>query len=172
MRVCVCVLFLQAWLAESSWAFLLVLVVLSTASAKREKNYYFGLSIGAIVLTGDQFFGEWSQGMFNPAVGLGTCIIAASQHAPYNGLWIYLVCPPLLPPPLFPSYPPPSPSCSIDGCVLCIQTACTLGGMLGSAFDKYLFSDEVVNVIAAPAKDDNANVPHERLDEEDAPAQI
>jgi glycerol uptake facilitator-like aquaporin len=82
----------QAFLAESMWTFLLVMVVLSTASAKRENNNYFGLCIGAIVLTGDAFFGEWSNGMFNPAVGLGTCVISISEKSPYNGLWVYLVC--------------------------------------------------------------------------------
>lgn len=81
----------QAWLAESLWTFLLVLVVLSTASSKREPNMYFGMSIGAIVLTGDAFFGEWSNGMFNPAVGLGTCAIDIFEGNNFDGLWIYFV---------------------------------------------------------------------------------
>ena len=84
-------LLLQAWLAEWMWTLLLVLVVLSTASSKREPNMYFGLSIGAIVLTGDAFFGEWSNGMFNPAVGLGTCAIDIFEGHNADGLWIYIV---------------------------------------------------------------------------------
>jgi hypothetical protein len=73
------------------WTLLLVLVVLSTASSKREPNMYFGLSIGAIVLTGDAFFGEWSNGMFNPAVGLGTCAVDIFESRNADGLWIYIV---------------------------------------------------------------------------------
>ena len=81
----------QAWLAEWMWTTLLVMVVLSTASSKRASNNYFGLSIGAIVLTGDAFFGEWSNGMFNPAVGLGTCAYSVVQKVASNGLIVYLV---------------------------------------------------------------------------------
>ncbi len=94
MPPCVCSRLLcrvQAWLAEWMWTALLVLVVLSTASGKREPNMYFGLSIGAIVLTGDAFFGQWSNGMFNPAVGLGTCAVDVFEGQNADGLWIYLV---------------------------------------------------------------------------------
>jgi len=80
----------KAWLAEWMWTLLLVLVVLSTASSKREPNMFYGLAIGAIVLTGDSFFGPWSNGMFNPAVGLGTCAVDLAEGNNTDGLWIYL----------------------------------------------------------------------------------
>jgi len=80
----------RAFLAEWMWTLLLVLVVLSTASPKRESNNYYGLAIGAIVLTGDSFFGEWTNGMFNPAVGLGTCAVDVGLGNNTDGLWIYM----------------------------------------------------------------------------------
>jgi len=134
----------RAFLAEWMWTLLLVLVVLSTASPKRESNNYYGLAIGAIVLTGDSFFGEWTNGMFNPAVGLGACVVSAVSAAPYGALIIYML-------------------------------SCTFGGICGAGFDKFLFADETTNVISAGSsgKESDANVPHERLDEDDAPpAQI
>jgi hypothetical protein len=62
-----------------------------------------------------------------------------------------------------------------------VQTACPIGGICGALFDKFLFSEETTVAIAgSPIKgvqaqekaDENANVPHHRLEEEDGPAQI
>lgn len=73
------------------WTFLLVLVVFSVASSKRVANAFFGLAIGAVVLAGDSFFGPYSQGMFNPAVGTGACALSVFEAKGAHALWIYWV---------------------------------------------------------------------------------
>jgi hypothetical protein len=73
------------------WTLLLVLVVFSVASSKRVANAFFGLAIGAVVLTGDSFFGPNSQGMFNPAVGTGACALSVFEAKGAHALWIYWV---------------------------------------------------------------------------------
>jgi aquaporin Z len=82
-------------LAEALWTFVLALVVLHVATAKRsEGNPYFGAAIGATVAVGAVAFGGVSGGAFNPAVGIGPNLV----HAALGGgslahVWIYVVAP-------------------------------------------------------------------------------
>ncbi len=89
---CVRLRMLQSWLDEWLWTFLLVLVVFSVASSKRDSNAFFGLAIGCVVLAGDSFFGPFSKGFFNPGVGTGVCVLSVFEKKAAHALWIYWVC--------------------------------------------------------------------------------
>jgi len=86
---------LQAFFAETMHTFLLLLVVLNVATAKKtDKNSYFGLAIGVTVLVGVKTIGPISGGVFNPAVGFGLIVNALwYQSQTLRYLWIYLTAP-------------------------------------------------------------------------------
>ena len=88
VSVCLCK---QSWLDEWLWTFLLVLVVFSVASSKRDTNAYFGLAIGSVILASDFFFAKLSGGMFNPGVGTGVCAVSLFNGQPITAIWIYWV---------------------------------------------------------------------------------
>ncbi len=76
-----------ALLAEFLFTFALVLVVISTATAKgTEGNSFYGLAIGFTVMAGAFAVGNISGGAFNPAVALGTSLLKLSA---WSQLWIY-----------------------------------------------------------------------------------
>lgn len=65
----------QALLAEVIFTFLLCFVVLSVAThSKVGGNYYYGTSIGLVVMVGAITVGPISGGAFNPAVALGLSV--------------------------------------------------------------------------------------------------
>src|SRR5947209_7764715 len=66
---------LKTALAEIIGTFALCYVILNVATAKGTGgNSYFGLAIGGTVLAMALTVGNYSGGVFNPAVGLGLCI--------------------------------------------------------------------------------------------------
>lgn len=85
----------QALVAEILFTFALVLVVLNTACSKKAAgNSYFGAAIGLTVLAAAFAAGPVSGGAFNPAVGLGLCIVDAIQGGKSLGhVWLYIVGP-------------------------------------------------------------------------------
>ncbi|CAG0977896.1 putative glycerol uptake facilitator protein [Phycisphaerales bacterium] len=82
-------------LAESAFTFMLVLVVLNTATVKKVAgNSYFGAAIGLTITVGAFSVGAVSGGAFNPAVGIGPTIAhAALDQGGFANLWYYLVGP-------------------------------------------------------------------------------
>ncbi len=83
--------FPQSWLDEWLWTFLLVCVVFSVASSKRDSNAFFGLAIGCVVLAGDSLFDTYSRSFFNPGVGTGVCLLSLFEKEGAHALWIYWV---------------------------------------------------------------------------------
>ncbi|HEV2197167.1 MAG TPA: aquaporin [Candidatus Acidoferrum sp.] len=80
---------LPALLAEFLFTFVLVYVVLNTATAKGTSgNSFYGLAIGFTVLVGAYSVGNISGGAFNPAVAVGISFMGLSS---WPNLWIYLV---------------------------------------------------------------------------------
>lgn len=80
-----------AFLAELVFTFVLVYVVLNTATSKdHEGNSFYGLAIGTTVFVGAAAVGGISGGSFNPAVGLG---LAISGQFAWASLWMYIVAP-------------------------------------------------------------------------------
>lgn len=80
-----------AFLAEFIFTFILVYVVLNTATSKdNEGNSFYGLAIGSVVVVGAYAVGSVSGGGFNPAVALGLSI--SGQFA-WSGFWLYLLAP-------------------------------------------------------------------------------
>jgi aquaporin Z len=80
---------LPALLAEFLFTFVLVYVVLNTATAKGTSgNSFYGLAIGFTVLVGAFSVGSISGGAFNPAVAVGISFMGLS---PWPSIWIYLV---------------------------------------------------------------------------------
>jgi aquaporin Z len=78
-----------AMLAEFLFTFALVYVVLNTATVdKVAGNSYYGLAIGATVMTGAFAVGGVSGGAFNPAVAIGITLMHLS--AP-GSLWVLLL---------------------------------------------------------------------------------
>ena len=64
----------HAGLCELLYTFMLCFVVLNVAAAKKnvqEKNQYYGLAIGFVIIAGAYGAGAVSGGCFNPAVALG-----------------------------------------------------------------------------------------------------
>jgi len=81
---------------EFLWTFLLVSVVLNTATTKSQQdNSFYGLAIGFTVLAGATAVGGLSGGAFNPAVGFGPTLVHVMNHGTVAGgpMWIYWVGP-------------------------------------------------------------------------------
>jgi aquaporin Z len=77
--------YLQALLAEVVFTFALCFVVLSVATnPKVDKNQYYGLAIGLVVVSGAIAVGPISGGAFNPAVALGLSIAGAFANLRYG----------------------------------------------------------------------------------------
>src|SRR5258706_8280227 len=86
----------SALLVEIIFTFALVSVILNVAVSKATSgNSYFGLAIGFTVLAAAYAGGGISGGAFNPAVGLGPCLIdtLVGGHDSLAHVWIYLVGP-------------------------------------------------------------------------------
>jgi aquaporin Z len=67
--------YFDAIILELLFSFVLVSVVLNTATTKKNiGNSFFGLAIGFTVLAGAYAIGPWSGGAMNPAVAAGTII--------------------------------------------------------------------------------------------------
>merc|ERR1719378_1421538 len=78
-------------LAEILYTFMLCFVVLNVAAAKKNnpepnKNQFYGLAIGFVIVAGGYAAGNISGGAFNPAVALGIDI--SSKGLGYYG-WMY-----------------------------------------------------------------------------------
>jgi aquaporin Z len=86
----------SALLIEAVFTFALALVVLNVATTKAAAgNSYFGLAIGFTVLAAAFAGGGISGGAYNPAVGLGPCLIdtliGGNNSLAY--VWLYIVGP-------------------------------------------------------------------------------
>lgn len=80
---------LPALLAEFFGTFALTYVVLNTATAKGTAgNSFYGLAIGATVMSMVFAFGAMSGGAFNPAVAIGLAVTSLTKAA---NLWILFV---------------------------------------------------------------------------------
>ncbi len=87
---------LEILLVEVLFTFALVLVILNVATNSKTKgNSYYGIAIGLTVMAGAFAGGEISGGAYNPAVGLGPCIIELFLNETTNisSLWFYFVGP-------------------------------------------------------------------------------
>jgi len=88
----------KAVLVEFIYSFLLVSVMINTATTKSQTgNSFFGLAIGFTVLTGGFTIGGISSAVLNPAVGVGAAV-ADFLHNDFDlnrfeYLWIYVVGP-------------------------------------------------------------------------------
>jgi aquaporin Z len=79
----------RALLAEVLFSFALVLVVLSSATAKATSgNSFYGLAIGFTVMAGAFAVGDISGAAFNPAVAVGASVLGLFA---WSNLWIYVV---------------------------------------------------------------------------------
>lgn len=77
---------LTAIILEAIYTFALVIVVLNSATIKKQSgNSFFGLAIGMTVASAAWSVGALSGGAFNPAVGTGLPIMSGV----YNDVWIY-----------------------------------------------------------------------------------
>ena len=87
--------FVAPLLVETLFTFLLVLVVLNTATHPATKgNSFYGLAIGGAVMAGAFVGGGISGGAFNPAVGIGPILVhAVTGGGSFANLWLYLVGP-------------------------------------------------------------------------------
>lgn len=89
---------LKPLFVEGLFTFVLMMVILYTAVAKKTSgNQYFGLAIG-IAVTGIGYAGSYiSGGAYNPAVGvvpiLVETLMGVCQCHPINHAWIYIVGP-------------------------------------------------------------------------------
>lgn len=80
-----------AFLVELIFTFILVYVVLNTATSKdHPDNSFYGLAIGSTVVVGAFTVGAISGGGFNPAVALG---LAIGGEFAWGSLWLYFVAP-------------------------------------------------------------------------------
>eukprot|EP00933_Yihiella_yeosuensis_P064566 TRINITY_DN679_c0_g4_i1.p1 TRINITY_DN679_c0_g4~~TRINITY_DN679_c0_g4_i1.p1 ORF type:complete len:456 (+),score=106.14 TRINITY_DN679_c0_g4_i1:111-1478(+) len=73
---------LNAGVCELLYTFMLCFVVLNVAAAKKngkERNQYYGLAIGFVILAGAYGAGAVSGGCFNPAVAFGIDVSSTSQ---------------------------------------------------------------------------------------------
>jgi aquaporin Z len=79
----------KIFLAEFIFTAALAYVVMNVATAKKaEGNSYYGLAIGATVMTAALCVGPVSGGAFNPAVAIAACV---SGLFTWSQLWIYIV---------------------------------------------------------------------------------
>jgi aquaporin Z len=86
----------HAFSSEALYAFLLVSVVLNTATSKsHQDNSFYGLAIGFTVVSGGIAVGPISGGGFNPAVGFGPIVVDAFNHGAdrLRYIWIYWLGP-------------------------------------------------------------------------------
>ena len=80
-----------AFFVELMFTFILVWVVLNVAtSVETDGNSYFGLAIGATVMTGAFAVGPISGGGFNPAVALG---LSVNGNFDWANIWLYILAP-------------------------------------------------------------------------------
>lgn len=80
-----------AFLVELVFTFILVYVVLNTATSKdNDGNSFYGLAIGSVVVVGAFAVGPISGGGFNPAVALG---LSVNGNFDWVNLWLYIVAP-------------------------------------------------------------------------------
>lgn len=81
---------LQAFLAELVFTALLAFVVLATlTNSNIEKNSYYGLAIGIVIMVGMAAVGHISGSVFNPAVALALSLVHGISKIAYM-LWIIL----------------------------------------------------------------------------------
>eukprot|EP00933_Yihiella_yeosuensis_P022063 TRINITY_DN1736_c1_g1_i1.p1 TRINITY_DN1736_c1_g1~~TRINITY_DN1736_c1_g1_i1.p1 ORF type:complete len:452 (-),score=108.78 TRINITY_DN1736_c1_g1_i1:118-1473(-) len=81
----------NAGLCEMLYTFMLCFVVLNVAVAKKnaaEKNQYYGLAIGYVIIAGAYGAGAVSGGCFNPAVALGIDLSSAGMGFGYSLTYI------------------------------------------------------------------------------------
>jgi aquaporin Z len=79
----------RALLAEFLFTFALCYVILNVATAKGTSgNSFYGLAIGFTVTAGAFSVGKISGGVFNPAVGVGICVMGLAL---WKSIWIYLI---------------------------------------------------------------------------------
>jgi aquaporin Z len=86
----------NALLTEAIFTFALASVVLNVATTRATTgNSYFGLAIGFTVFAAATAGGGISGGAFNPAVGLGPCLIdtLVGGNNSLPNVWIYIVGP-------------------------------------------------------------------------------
>jgi aquaporin Z len=85
----------RALLNEFLFTFALALVVLNTATApKVDGNSFYGLAIGFTVVVAAFAGGAISGGAYNPAVGIGKCLVEAMRGgSSMKHVWIYIVAP-------------------------------------------------------------------------------
>ncbi len=80
---------LPAFIVEAVFTFILVYVVLNSATSKdTEGNSFYGLAIGSVVVVGAIAVGPISGGAFNPAVALG---LAVHGEFAWAGVWMWFV---------------------------------------------------------------------------------
>lgn len=76
-------------LAEFIFTFVLCLVVLNVATAKKTSgNHYFGLAIGLVIVAGAYSVGPISGAAFNPAVSFGAVLLNLGS---LGDVWVYVV---------------------------------------------------------------------------------
>ncbi|MBP8726049.1 MAG: aquaporin [Saprospiraceae bacterium] len=79
----------QALMAELLGTFALCWVVLNVATAQNTSgNSFYGLAIGAVIVSMAYAFGPVSGAAFNPAVALS---LGVSNLSGFNNFWIYLI---------------------------------------------------------------------------------
>jgi len=86
----------EAFTCEFLFTFLLVSVVLNTATSKSHSdNSFYGLAIGFTVMAGAVAVGDISGAAFNPAVGFGPIIADMMNNGSSRGskMWIYWIAP-------------------------------------------------------------------------------
>jgi len=86
---------LQAGLCEIIYTFMLCFVVLNVAVANKsgvcDRNQYFGLAIGFVIIAGAHGAGPVSGACFNPAVAVGIDSAAATWGLKFGMCWLYAV---------------------------------------------------------------------------------
>ncbi|WKK60641.1 aquaporin [Corynebacterium sp. P3-F1] len=81
----------SASIVEAEFTFILVFVVLNVATANaNDDNSFYGLAVGATVMTGAFAVGPIFGGGFNPAVALGFTV---NGNFGWSNLWIYIFAP-------------------------------------------------------------------------------
>lgn len=85
----------QALLVEALFTFALALVVLNVATAKGTAgNSFYGLAIGFTIGAAAFAGGGISGGAYNPAVGIGLCVVElVDKRIDILHVWLYLVGP-------------------------------------------------------------------------------
>jgi aquaporin Z len=82
---------MKTFLAEVIGTFALAYVVLNVATARgTANNSFYGLAIAGTVLAMAVAFGQFSGGVFNPAVGFG---LAIQKSVCWQDLWLFFAAP-------------------------------------------------------------------------------